>query len=177
MNRPPGWRPRRASAIEPEINVTPLVDVVLVLLIIFMVVAPRMEQDIPVTLPGVFHPDPEVEAQAPPIQVTIKEAGVYYLDGRPYGLEALLTELATEHADDPLRRLDLRADARLRYGDVRTLYARLHQIGFPGISLLASDLSHQQRRGQPTAQVPEKAPPDAVNPPNASQAGGDATAP
>ena len=40
---------------------TPLVDVVLVLLIIFMVVAPRMDQDVPVDLPGIFNPDPEVE--------------------------------------------------------------------------------------------------------------------
>ena len=42
-------------------NVTPLVDVVLVLLIIFMVVAPQMDQDVPVELPGIFNPDPEVE--------------------------------------------------------------------------------------------------------------------
>jgi biopolymer transport protein TolR len=177
MRRPPGWRPRHASVVEPDINVTPLVDVVLVLLIIFMVVAPRMEQDIPVTLPGVFNPDPEVEAQAPPIQVTMKEAGVYHFNGRPYDLEALITELAAVHANDPLRRLDVRADAKLRYGDVRTLYARLHQIGFPGVSLLASDLSHQQARGAPTPPLSEAAPADALNPAPAPQADGGAAAP
>jgi biopolymer transport protein ExbD len=149
------WRPRRAGAVEPDINVTPLVDVVLVLLIIFMVVAPRMEQDIPVTLPGVFNPDPEAEADAPPIQVTMKEAGVYHFNGQPYDLETLLTELATMHADDPLRRLDVRADAKLRYGDVRMIYARLQQIGFPGVSLLASDLSHQQRTAATPPILPE----------------------
>ena len=44
-------------------NVTPLVDVVLVLLIIFMVVAPQLEQDVQVNLPGIFNPDPDVEGQ------------------------------------------------------------------------------------------------------------------
>ena len=46
-------RPRRPADVRPEMNVTPLVDVVLVLLIIFMVVAPRLEQDVQVNLPGI----------------------------------------------------------------------------------------------------------------------------
>jgi biopolymer transport protein ExbD/biopolymer transport protein TolR len=59
----------------PDINVTPLVDVVLVLLIIFMVVAPRMDQDVPVDLPGIFNPDPEVETAMDPVKLSVAKAG------------------------------------------------------------------------------------------------------
>jgi biopolymer transport protein ExbD/biopolymer transport protein TolR len=148
------WRPRKASVVEPDINVTPLVDVVLVLLIIFMVVAPRMEQDIPVNLPAIFNPDPDAEVQSPPIMVTVKDAGEYHIDGQKYDLESAVGMLAVEHAADPYRRLDLRADAKLKYKDVREMYARLQQIGFPGLSLLVSDLSHHQKGSPPTTSAP-----------------------
>jgi len=136
------WRPRKASVVQPDMNVTPLVDVVLVLLIIFMVVAPRMEQDIPVTLPGIFNPDPDVDVQSPPIQVTVKDAGQYHIDGQTYDLDTAVATLALQHAADPYRRLDLRGDTKLKYKDVREIYGRVQQLGFPGLSLLASDLSH-----------------------------------
>ena len=55
------WRERiRIGDLSPDMNVTPLVDVVLVLLIIFMVVAPRLDQDVPVNLPGIFNPEEEM---------------------------------------------------------------------------------------------------------------------
>ena len=82
MTRPPNgkarvgaaqaWRRRSpADSVRPDINVTPLVDVVLVLLIIFMVVAPRMDQDVPVDLPGIFNPDPEVETAMDPVKLSV----------------------------------------------------------------------------------------------------------
>lgn len=142
-----GWRPRRVTAVEPEINVTPLVDVVLVLLIIFMVVAPRMEQDIPVNLPGIFNPDPDAEVSSPPVMVTVKDAGAFFIDGQQYDLENAVAQLSAEHTADPYRRLELRADAKLKYKDVRDLYARVQQVGFPGMSLL---VSHRYQAGQET---------------------------
>src|SRR5262245_4105241 len=177
--RQTGWRPRRVTAVEPEINVTPLVDVVLVLLIIFMVVAPRMEQDIPVTLPGIFNPDPDVEVSSPPVMVTVKEAGEFFIDGQRYDLESAVAQLSAEHSADPYRRLELRADAKLKYKDVRELYGRVQQVGFPGMSLL---VSHRYQAGQdagttvaPAAEAavpaPENAAPaDAAPPPPADAA-------
>jgi biopolymer transport protein TolR len=134
------WPRKRPSGdVTPDMNVTPLVDVVLVLLIIFMVVAPRLDQDVQVELPGIFNPDPEVEMAAEPFKVTVAQVGVYHLEGRAYGLDEIVDHLAAEHAVDPYRRLLLRADARLRYGDVRDIFYRLQQVGFPGIALMVGE--------------------------------------
>jgi len=130
---------RRMADVRPGINVTPLVDVVLVLLIIFMVVAPRLEQDVQVELPGVFNPDPEVEGSPDPLKVTIARSGEYYIDGKQYGLDEAIDLLGSEHAADPLRRLILRGDEGLTYGQVRALFARAQKVGFPGIALMVGE--------------------------------------
>jgi biopolymer transport protein ExbD/biopolymer transport protein TolR len=120
-------------------NVTPLVDVVLVLLIIFMVVAPRMEQDVQVDLPGIFNPDPEVETSVDPLKVTVARAGEYYINDQKYDLDDAIEVLSSEHAAEPLRRLMLRADAKLTYGQVREIFARAQKVGFPGIALMVGE--------------------------------------
>ena len=122
-----------------EINVTPLVDVVLVLLIIFMVVAPQMDQDVPVDLPGIFNPDPEVQTAMDPLKLSVAKAGEYFIDEQQYDLEGAVTALAAEHAAEPLRRLVLRADAKLTYGQVREILGRSQQVGFPGMSLMVGE--------------------------------------
>jgi biopolymer transport protein TolR len=120
-------------------NVTPLVDVVLVLLIIFMVVAPRLEQDVQVNLPGVFNPDPDVEAAADPLKVTVTHSGEYFINGGRYDLDGAIELLSNEHAADPLRRLILRGDEELSYGRIRELFARAQKVGFPGIALMVGE--------------------------------------
>jgi biopolymer transport protein ExbD len=120
-------------------NVTPLVDVVLVLLIIFMVVAPRLDQDVQVNLPGIFNPDPEVEVNAEPLKVSVAKVGEYYIDEQKYDLDGAIAHLNDAHIIDPMRRLILRADAGLTYGQVREIFARAQQVGFPGISLMVGE--------------------------------------
>lgn len=132
-------RKLRPAAIVPDMNVTPLVDVVLVLLIIFMVVAPRMDQDVQVELPGIFNPDPDAKGVMDPLKVTIAKAGEYHIDDKQYDLDGAIEYLSAEHALDPYRRLALRADARLTYGDVRGILARSQEVGFPGTSLFVSE--------------------------------------
>ena len=153
---------RRTDRVKPDINITPLVDVVLVLLIIFMVVAPQMEQDIPVTLPGIFNPDPDAEGQAAPEMVTMTKDGEFHIDNQKYTLDDAVAQLSAIHAADPYKRLALRADAALKYKDVRDVFFRLQEVGFPGMSLMAS---HRYRAGQessagaaaPAAEAPEGA--------------------
>ena len=128
-----------AGGVQPDMNVTPLVDVVLVLLIIFMVVAPRLDQDVQVELPGIFNPDPDVESSADPLKVSVAKVGEYYIDEHKYDLDGAIEQLSNAHAADPLRRLVLRADARLHYGDVRELFSRSQQVGFPGIALMVGE--------------------------------------
>ena len=133
-------RPMRGSArladVEPDMNITPLVDICLVLLIIFMVVAPRINQDIQVDLPGIFNPDPDIKSTMDPIKVAVPTANEYYVEDRRYDLDGLAAYLSERHAAEPFRKLLLQADAKLAYGDIRTLLARCQEIGFPGLSFL-----------------------------------------
>jgi biopolymer transport protein ExbD/biopolymer transport protein TolR len=144
---------RRMARVTPDINVTPLVDVVLVLLIIFMVVAPHMDQDIQVTLPGIFNPDPDVEGQRGPQVVTVTAANELYLEGQRYDLDGVVAKLSELHAADPNKRLALRADAALPYRDVRAIFGRLREVGFPGMSLMVGHRTGQQP-GVPASAAP-----------------------
>ena len=135
---------RRSARVTPDINITPLVDVVLVLLIIFMVVAPQMEQDIPVTLPGIFNPDPDVEGQTAPAMVTMTKDGEFHLEASKYDLDGVVAELNAVHSANPYKRLALRADAALTYSQVRDVFFRLQEVGFPGMSLM---VSHRYQAG------------------------------
>jgi biopolymer transport protein TolR len=120
-------------------NVTPLVDVVLVLLIIFMVVAPQLDQDVPVNLPGIFNPDPEVEGNMDPLKVSVAQAGEYWVDEQRFDLQGVLQYLADQRTADPDRRLLLRADSGLKYGAVREFMARVQQMGFPGLNFMVGE--------------------------------------
>ena len=131
----------KAAGVAPDMNVTPLVDVVLVLLIIFMVVAPQMDQDVPVELPGIFNPDPDVDAASEPLKLTVAKEGEYYVGQEKYDLDGAIEVLSAAHADEPLRRLVLRADSKLTYGQVRTVLSRVQQVGFPGMSFLVGEKS------------------------------------
>ena len=142
---------RRTDRVKPDINITPLVDVVLVLLIIFMVVAPQMEQDIPVTLPGIFNPDPDVEGQAAPQMVTMTKDREFHVDNQKYDLDGAVAQLAAIHAADPYKRLALRADAGLKYREVRDVFNRLQEVGFPGMPLMVSHRYQAGRESGPAA--------------------------
>lgn len=123
---------------EPEINVTPLVDVVLVLLIIFMVIAPAINEGEHVELPAIFQPDAKPKDMNP-IDVTIALSGAVIVDKEkiePTTLKARLTEL---HAKDPERALLLKTDAAAPYGKVRETFAMLQGIGLKGISLKVTE--------------------------------------
>lgn len=143
-------RRRKAGEIAPEMNVTPLVDVVLVLLIIFMVVAPRLNQDVQVELPGIFNPDPDVKSMDP-IKVTVAKKGEYWINEQQYDLDGAMQVLATEHDADPQRRIVLRADQQLKYGDVREIFARAQDVGFPGLSFMVGE---KHRDGAPSPAAP-----------------------
>jgi biopolymer transport protein ExbD/biopolymer transport protein TolR len=146
----------RRGGVAPDINVTPLVDVVLVLLIIFMVVAPRLDQDVQVELPGVFYPDPEVKNQVDPLKVSVAHSGDIYVGDEKLDLESAVAQLAAEHAADPFRRLILRADAGLKYSQVRDLFAKAQEVGFPGIGLQVGE-RHKPGQAPPAASAPAPA--------------------
>lgn len=134
-------KPRKA--VRPDMNVTPLVDVVLVLLIIFMVVTPQMEKSAPVDLPGIFNPDPEVKSLAP-VEITIAKDGSLSIEKTVYDQASLTARLKDIHAAEPDRRAVLRGDRSLAYHEVKRVFAKVKEVGFPGVSLLVADLGQKE---------------------------------
>src|SRR5215468_10100663 len=96
----------------------------------------ELHRDIPVDLPGIFNPDPDVEANVDAIKVTVKAPGQFHVDADQYDLEGVIQFLSDQHQRDPYRRLVLRGDSHLRYGEIRQFMARSQQIGFPGLNFM-----------------------------------------
>lgn len=124
---------------KPTMNVTPLVDVVLVLLIIFMIVIPAMEEGLDLEVPAVVHPDEGQESDLPdPYMLAVTRTGRVYFDERPVAEGHLVALLQQAHATEPRRRLVLRGDRGVRYAAVRELFETAQTVGFPGVSLRVS---------------------------------------
>ena len=134
-----------ARRIRPVMNVTPLVDVVLVLLIIFMVIAPQLEGGQRVEVPGIFHPDPKLKGSLEPLTVSVNAEGELFVDKAPVTAGELESTLRARHDADPKQRVLLKGDKALKYGEMRALFRQCQEIGFPGVSLVVSD---RARRGQ-----------------------------
>ncbi|HZI15763.1 MAG TPA: biopolymer transporter ExbD [Myxococcus sp.] len=132
--------PRRP--IVPEMNVTPLVDVVLVLLIIFMVVTPQIEAGASVELPVAAHPDKE-NKELKPTTVSLASNGSFYLDRKELKREALMAELKALRAKEPDSPVVLKADRGVRYSEVRGVFKAMQDLGFPGINLQVIDRPKQ----------------------------------
>ena len=132
----------------PEINVTPLVDVVLVLLIIFMVIAPQLEGGVRVELPGMAHPDPKAKGLEP-LVLTVAADGALYVDKDPTTLEALDATLRDLRAREPDRRLQIKGDQSLEWGPLRALFVRGQEAGFPGVSLVVGDRQARDAQESP----------------------------
>lgn len=125
------------KGVVPEINVTPLVDVVLVLLIIFMVIAPQMEAGERVELPGISNVDEKSKLEA--YTLTVTATGRYLLEKEVVEESALSQALAASHERDPERRLVLKADRGVLYAKMRGLFSHAQQIGFKGVSLMVDE--------------------------------------
>ena len=131
---------RRPEGAKPDINVTPLVDVVLVLLIIFMVVIPQMEAGATVTVPGAANPDPKTDVTHKPITLSVTKTGALYLEKRAVSRDELIALLREGHAASPRSKLVLKGDKAVSYGLMRSLFRECQGLGFPGVSLQVGDL-------------------------------------
>jgi len=138
----------RPNSVRPDINVTPLVDVVLVLLIIFMVVTPQMEAGEQVELPTIFNPDPEAKSRIDPLVVTVTASGRMLLDKLELTDDSqLASRLQTEHATSPSRRVVVKADRNLPFGRMDRLMKVVQDTGFAGVSLVVGDKPPVASRG------------------------------
>jgi biopolymer transport protein ExbD len=121
-----GMRSRGSASALGEINVTPLVDVVLVLLLVFMVTAPMMSRGIDVTLPVANQPQAEPEDR---VSVTINADGRIYVADKPVNLVLLEDRIRALMSGRASKVVYLRADEALRYGKVIEVVDKLKTAG------------------------------------------------
>jgi biopolymer transport protein TolR len=129
-----GRRGRGAAAPIGDINVTPLVDVMLVLLIVFMVAAPLMTMGVPVDLPRTAASAMPLEKK--PITVTVTNAGELSIDGDPVTMETLVASVAALAEDGTDERLYVRGDASVAYGQIMEVMGELSSAGYGKIGLI-----------------------------------------
>lgn len=118
-----------------DINVTPFVDVMLVLLIVFMVTAPLLSVGVPVDLP-------KTEAATlndsdEPLIVTVNRAGNVFLDEEEMDLARLVATLQATQGANPDIRIFVRGDEAITYGRVMEVMGRISAAGFSKVALLA----------------------------------------
>ncbi len=124
------------GGVMAEINVTPLVDVMLVLLIIFMITAPLMSHKIKVDLPKATAQRNEEPAGT--ITVALQVSGDLYWNDQPISREAFGAQLRIEARREPQRALQLRADGATQYRDVAAIMATAKNAGMKKIGLITS---------------------------------------
>jgi biopolymer transport protein TolR len=138
-----GQRGSTRRAPMAEINVTPLVDVMLVLLIIFMVTAPLLTTGVPVTLPDT-RARPLDQPDKPPVTISLDAEGQLFIDDDEVAMADLperLEIIATEDADTPAadrRTIMLRADRALDYGEVMRVMGELNRAGLTRVSMVTT---------------------------------------
>jgi TolR protein len=124
------------TALTSDINVTPLVDVCLVLLIIFMVVTPMLQKGVPVNLPVTEEPEktPDTDKQ---LQISVKADGSVYLGSTVVRKEQVQSELEQIHQRTPDREIAVKGDKLTKYGAVLDVLKALREVGFNNVGLIA----------------------------------------
>ena len=122
-----------------EINVTPMVDVMLVLLIVFMVTAPMLTSGVNVDLPKTEAK--QLDADSKPITVTIRADGNIYLQDDQVDPAALVARLTAMAQNDMTHRIFVRGDKSIPYGTVMSVMASIAGGGFTKVALLADQSS------------------------------------
>ena len=138
-----GLRSRRTVSSLSDINVTPLVDVVLVLLLVFMVTAPMMSRGIDVSLPVANQPDTEPEDR---ITISINAQERIFVGDRPINLQLLEDTVRGMMEGRTRKVVYLRADESIRYGRVIAVVDKLKNAGVDQVGFAYSPPEEKARR-------------------------------
>jgi len=131
-----GHRRRRRHAVMSEINVTPMVDVMLVLLIIFMVSAPLLTVGVPIDLPQTQAKSLDQDKE--PLTVSVDGKGKVFLQNSEIAVDELVPKLkaVTEARGGLTERIFVRGDRKVDYGTVMKIMGRLSSAGFSRVALV-----------------------------------------
>lgn len=134
-----GRRRGRRNALNAEINVTPLVDVMLVLLIVFMVAAPLLSVGVPVELPKTDAKS--LPSETEPITITVDKDGTVFLQETEVTLEEIVLRLSAIAQNGYDERIYLRGDNASDYGSVMKVMARINAAGYSNLGLVTDPVS------------------------------------
>src|SRR5579885_359632 len=131
-----GKRKHRRRSVMSEINVTPMVDVMLVLLIIFMVSAPLLTVGVPIDLPQ--SQAKSLEQDKEPLTISVNDKGAIYLQNSEIDLDALVPKLQAiaEARGGNDARIYVRGDKTVSYGSMMKIMGRLSAAGFHRVALV-----------------------------------------
>ncbi len=130
---------RHSRSAMSEINVTPLVDVMLVLLIIFMVTAPMMQEGVTVDLPDTDHGSPLEKGQAPDdIVVSVDNKGAVFINDKEIAEKDLVEQITAKAKSNPRQEVYLRADKSVPYGIVVRVMSALRKAGISNLGMITS---------------------------------------
>ena len=139
VGRNSGRRRHRRSRVNSEINVTPLVDVMLVLLIVFMVAAPLLSVGVPIDLPKTDAK--ALPSQQEPLTITVDSEGKVFLQDEEVMMENLIAKLVAVSDTGYDERIFLRGDENSDYGAVMKVMARINAAGFSNLNLVTDPIS------------------------------------
>jgi len=126
--------------LNSDINVTPFVDICLVLLIIFMVVTPMLQEGIQINLPFAKHAEKKEDDEAHAIIVAVKGPQQVYVMQKPVPRDQYLATMTEVHDRMPDKSVLIKADRSLKYGDVRKVMVETNEAGFTEVSLVTEKM-------------------------------------
>jgi biopolymer transport protein TolR len=139
---------RKKTQIQGDINVTPLVDVVLVLLIIFMVVTPMISGGVQVDLPRTVNHSKKPD-DGKDIILSVTKDKVIYMMANPVKKEEVTKRVEEAKRKSPDKTIYVKGDSRATYGAVREVMELVHKAGFEDVMLGTEDVKPGQGQSQP----------------------------
>jgi biopolymer transport protein ExbD len=130
----------RNGSLKSDINVTPLVDVMLVMLIIFMLVTPLLHKGIEVTLPKARNVATVSENEKEVLVVGITAGGQIFVGDDPVDVTDLASVLTAKERDNPALQLQIRGDRNARFKDLKDIVRAGREAGFDNAAMIAEEI-------------------------------------
>ena len=125
-----------SKGLNSDINVTPFVDICLVLLIIFMVVTPMLQEGVTINLPYAKNTEPKEDDENHAIVVAVPNDHQIFVQKKPIPRDQYQAEMTEIHDRMPDKSVLIKADKSMKYGDVRKVMIETNDAGFSEVSLV-----------------------------------------